>query len=79
MTSSNSAYIAAAECGNSVECSSNTVGLIDSKWEKPTQERYMCNIDASFSTQLNCVGIGTCIRDDEGYESSLPEKNAKLR
>ncbi|MCI45659.1 cytochrome P450, partial [Trifolium medium] len=62
----NSANMAAAERGNSVESSSNMAGLMVSKWEKPARGRYKCNIDASFSPQLNRVGIGMCIRDDEG-------------
>jgi hypothetical protein len=37
-----------------------------SKWEKLARGRYKCNIDASFLSQLNRVGIGLCIRDDEG-------------
>ncbi|PNX86190.1 cytochrome p450, partial [Trifolium pratense] len=36
------------------------------KWEKPGRGRYKCNIDASFSTQRNRVGLGICIREDEG-------------
>ncbi|GAU38127.1 hypothetical protein TSUD_318140 [Trifolium subterraneum] len=36
------------------------------KWTKPSLGRYKCNIDASFSSELNKVGIGTCIRDDQG-------------
>jgi len=36
------------------------------KWTKPTYGRYKCNIDASFSDSLNMVGIGICIRDDQG-------------
>ncbi|PNY12438.1 estradiol 17-beta-dehydrogenase [Trifolium pratense] len=28
--------------------------------------RYKCNIDASFSLHRNHIGIGMCIRDDEG-------------
>ncbi|GAU17471.1 hypothetical protein TSUD_340140 [Trifolium subterraneum] len=35
-------------------------------WEKPSQGRYKCNIDASFSSTHNKVGIGMCIRDDQG-------------
>ncbi|GAU29382.1 hypothetical protein TSUD_31890 [Trifolium subterraneum] len=36
------------------------------KWTKPSLGRYKCNIDASFSSDLDKVGIGTCIRDDQG-------------
>jgi len=35
-------------------------------WKKPTPGRYKCNIDASFSTSLNRVGLGMCLRDDDG-------------
>ncbi|XP_058741350.1 uncharacterized protein LOC131613720 [Vicia villosa] len=34
------------------------------KWCKPSYGRFKCNIDASFSN--NKVGIGACIRDDDG-------------
>lgn len=38
--------------------------IIDnSKWKKPAEGRYKCNIDASFSRHLNKVGIGICLRD----------------
>ncbi|XP_045821752.1 uncharacterized protein LOC123914595 [Trifolium pratense] len=66
MLTPNSADMAATEHGNSAESSRSTVGLMACKWEKPTQGRYKCNIDASFTTQFNRVGIGMCIRDDEG-------------
>ncbi|PNY03840.1 cytochrome p450 [Trifolium pratense] len=36
------------------------------RWSKPPTGRYKCNIDASFSKQHNKVGIGICIRDDQG-------------
>jgi hypothetical protein len=36
------------------------------EWTKPTYDRYKCNIDASFSSSLNMVGIGICLRDDHG-------------
>jgi ribonuclease HI len=35
-------------------------------WTKPNAGRFKCNIDASFSTNHNKVGIGMCIRDDQG-------------
>ncbi|MCH98629.1 ribonuclease H protein, partial [Trifolium medium] len=38
----------------------------ESRWSKPSMGRYKCNIDASFSPGLNKVGIGTCIRDNQG-------------
>jgi len=34
------------------------------QWGTPARSRYKCNIDASFSSSLNRVGIGVCIRDD---------------
>jgi ribonuclease HI len=34
-------------------------------WQKPLPGRLKCNIDAVFSTILNRVGIGICLRDDE--------------
>jgi len=36
------------------------------KWVKPNTCRFKCNIDASFSEHLNKVGIGMCIRDENG-------------
>lgn len=35
-------------------------------WRKPSAGRLKCNIDASFSTTFNEVGIGICVRDEEG-------------
>jgi hypothetical protein len=35
------------------------------RWMKPSQDRYKCNVDASFSSRLKRVGIGMCIRDDQ--------------
>jgi len=35
-------------------------------WRKPSPNRYKCNVDVSFSHALNRVGLGTCIRDEEG-------------
>jgi len=34
------------------------------KWIKPTEGRFKCNIDVSFSQFSNRVGIRVCIRDD---------------
>lgn len=36
------------------------------KWIKPGPDIFKCNVDASFSQARNRVGIGVCIRDDEG-------------
>ncbi|PNX70362.1 cytochrome p450, partial [Trifolium pratense] len=35
-------------------------------WKSPTPFRLKCNIDASFVSYLNRVGIGICIRDELG-------------
>jgi hypothetical protein len=35
-------------------------------WGKQARDRYKCNIDASFSSSLNKVGIEMCVRDDVG-------------
>jgi len=35
-------------------------------WQPPVEGRYKCNIDAAFSAQNNCTGIGICVRDAEG-------------
>ncbi|CAJ2641086.1 unnamed protein product [Trifolium pratense] len=40
--------------------------IAGTRWSKPSIGRYKCNIDASFSTILNKVGIGVCVRDDQG-------------
>ncbi|XP_024628786.1 uncharacterized protein [Medicago truncatula] len=36
------------------------------KWQKPAHGRLKCNVDASFSDDLNRVGFGFCIRDEGG-------------
>jgi len=36
------------------------------KWKKSAADRYKRNIDASFSSSLNKVGLGMCIRNDPG-------------
>ena len=40
--------------------------LEEDRCRKPTPGRYKCNIDASFSTSLKRVGLGMCLRDDDG-------------
>ncbi|PNX60291.1 cytochrome p450, partial [Trifolium pratense] len=35
-------------------------------WKSPTPGRFKCNIDASFESYLNGVGIRICIRDKLG-------------
>jgi hypothetical protein len=39
---------------------------MEHRWKKPTNGRVKCNIDASFSPNLNRVDIGICIRDEFG-------------
>jgi len=34
---------------------------------KPPLGKYKCNVDASSSTSKNKVGIGICIKDDQGH------------
>lgn len=34
------------------------------KWKKPPMGMDKCNVDPSFSSQLNRVGIGLCLRDE---------------
>jgi len=36
------------------------------RWERPARGRYKYNIDASFSSSLDRVGIRVCVRDDAG-------------
>jgi hypothetical protein len=36
------------------------------RWQKPAAGRHKCNVYASFSASLNCVGYGMCIWDEEG-------------
>jgi len=38
----------------------------DLKWIKPSPRIFKCNVDAAFSQARKRVGIGVCIRDDEG-------------
>ncbi|GAU16848.1 hypothetical protein TSUD_367960 [Trifolium subterraneum] len=35
-------------------------------WRKPSAGHVKCNVDASFLPHHNKVGIGKCIRDDQG-------------
>jgi len=35
-------------------------------WQAPAHGRFKCNMDASFSHQLNRTEIGICIRDEKG-------------
>ncbi|MCH92589.1 cytochrome P450, partial [Trifolium medium] len=41
-------------------------GNMEHKWKKHNNGRVKCNIDASFSSNLNRVGIGVCIHDEYG-------------
>ncbi|AES75549.1 hypothetical protein MTR_6g046670 [Medicago truncatula] len=36
------------------------------RWQPPMLGRHKCNIDAAFSSYLNCTGNGICVRDSEG-------------
>jgi hypothetical protein len=36
------------------------------RWQRPAHGRFKCNIDASFLTSTNKVGLGMCIRDEDG-------------
>jgi len=38
----------------------------EDRWKKSSPGRYKCNIDTSFSTSLDRVGVGMCLRDDDG-------------
>jgi hypothetical protein len=38
--------------------------VTDVVWKKSSLGSFKCNIHASFSSHLNFVGIGMCIRDD---------------
>ncbi|CAJ2632797.1 unnamed protein product [Trifolium pratense] len=52
------------EATGGVPSNQNALQVI--KWTKPTTRRFKCNIDASFSSQYNKVGIDICIRDELG-------------
>jgi hypothetical protein len=41
--------------------SSRRSDIVGTAWKKPASGRYKCNIDASFSSQRNRVGLGMCI------------------
>jgi len=43
-----------------------TTSLEEDRWKKTAPGRYKCNIDASFSTSYSRVGLGMCLRDDDG-------------
>ena len=50
-----------------ISSSSTTMSdMASDRWQRPQRGRLKCNVDASFSNQLNRTGIGICIRDDEG-------------
>jgi len=40
--------------------------VVTNGWEKPALGRYKCNVDASFSSYMNMIGIKMCILDDAG-------------
>jgi hypothetical protein len=35
-------------------------------WQRPSRDRFKCNVDAGFSTSKNRTGIDICVRDDDG-------------
>jgi hypothetical protein len=41
--------------------------LQQTAWTKPNIGRYKCNVDASFSFTHNKIGIGMCVRNDQGH------------
>jgi hypothetical protein len=44
-----------------------TAGRIEeNRWKKPRRGRLKCNMDALFSSSTDKVGVGMCIRDEEG-------------
>lgn len=62
----------AAQCimsrsaGSSTTVQNGSTSRDETKWTKSTIDRYKCNIYASFSSSLNMVGLGMCIRNDVG-------------
>jgi len=36
------------------------------RWQKPGRGRLKCNVDAAFSSSLNVIGVGMCVRDEAG-------------
>jgi hypothetical protein len=36
------------------------------RWQKPGRGRLKCNVDTAFSSSLNVIGVGMCIRDEAG-------------
>jgi len=55
---------------NAQVCRSGTMiqqqHIANHTWKNPNRGRYKCNVDAAFLTATNRVGIGICIRDDQG-------------
>jgi hypothetical protein len=49
---------------NAATSSSPAAAMV--RWKKPGVGRYKCNVDAAFSSSFNHMGIGICIRDEEG-------------
>jgi ribonuclease HI len=52
--------------GTTRNSSATTSDMASVRWQRPQRGRLKCNVDASFSDQLNRTGIGICVRDDEG-------------
>ena len=51
---------------SSIPSTSHHNGDANFKWRKSRSGRYKCNVDASFPTNTNKVGLGMCIRDLDG-------------
>ena len=51
---------------SSIPSTSHHNGDANFKWRKSRSGRYKCNVDASFPTNTNKVGLGMCIRDSDG-------------
>jgi hypothetical protein len=48
------------------ETETSSPQIEQNRWQKPAHGRLKCNVDASFSEALNCVGFGFCIRYEFG-------------
>ncbi|AES76948.2 hypothetical protein MTR_6g089560 [Medicago truncatula] len=57
---------AAVNSSVAVLAASTTAELQQIKWQPPASGRLKCNVDATFSIPHNRIGVGICLRDDEG-------------
>jgi len=49
------------------------------KWQKPGRGRLKCNVDAAFSSSLNVIGFGVCIRDETGqFEAAKTPQSSPI-